>query len=72
MLTFGVTFRRAGPTSVESEFVGWFVNGSYSVYIWGQEKHLRLGFGKEAGADPALDDVLVAVRYWLVRVLGGH
>eukprot|EP01052_Picozoa_sp_SAG31_P025985 SAG31_NODE_2319_length_5944_cov_9.686056_7_plen_194_part_00 len=31
------------------------------MYIWGQQKHLRLGFGKDAGADAALDDVLVAV-----------
>jgi hypothetical protein len=51
-----------GPTSVASEFFGWFVNGSYSLYLWGPNRHLRLGFGPDAGADQAVDDVLVATN----------
>ena len=51
-----------GTTSVASEFVGWFVNGSYSVYLWGPARHLRLGFGPDASADPGLDTVLTATN----------
>ena len=49
-----------GPTHITTQFVGWFVNGSYSVYIWTPEpRQLRLGFGEW---DPTLDDVLIATN----------
>lgn len=51
-----------GTTSVNSDFVGWFVNGSYSVYLWGPSRHLRLGFGRDALADPEQDTVLEATN----------
>jgi len=49
-----------GPTDTTSRFVGWFVNGSYSVYLWlPTARQLYLGFSEqdEAGADPAQDNV---------------
>ena len=52
-----------GPTSVQSQFVGWFVNGSYSVFLWlPTHRLLSLGFGDEVGADSLQDNVLVATN----------
>ena len=46
-----------------AQFVGWFVNGSYSVHLnTPKHRQLRLGFGPDASADPALDTVLVATN----------
>jgi hypothetical protein len=46
-----------------AQFVGWFVNGSYSVFLNTPEhRQLRLGFGPDAAADPDLDTVLVATN----------
>ena len=64
-----------GPTDTTSRFVGWFVNGSYSVYLWlPTARQLYLGFGEqdEAGADPAQDNVLVATNDVLLVERGGN
>lgn len=46
-----------------NQFVGWFVNGSYSLWInTPTPRHLRLGFGPEFGADDTKDTVLIATN----------
>ena len=46
-----------------NQFFGWFVNGSYSLWIdTPTPRHLRLGFGPELGADATQDTVLVATN----------
>jgi hypothetical protein len=56
----------ACPKGVEctnNQFVGWFVNGTYSLWInTPTPRSLRLGFGADASADEALDNVLVATN----------
>lgn len=54
-----------GQTSVESQFVGWFVNGSYSVHLWlpTKRRQLTLGFTSAPGAaDAASDTVFIALN----------
>ena len=54
-----------GQTSVASQFVGWFVNGSYSIHLWlpTKRRQLTLGFTTLPGsADLASDTVLVATN----------
>jgi hypothetical protein len=46
-----------------NQFFGWFVNGSYSLWIdTPTPRHLRLGFGAGFGADSMHDTVLIATN----------
>lgn len=46
-----------------NQFFGWFVNGSYSLWInTPSPRHLRLGFGPGFGADAIQDTVLIATN----------
>lgn len=50
-----------GPTNTPSRFLGWFMDGSYSVLLWTPlQRALVLGFGANRSSDAAQDQVIVA------------
>jgi len=52
-----------GQTNTLAQYVGWFMDGSYSVWLWTPTPRiLSLGFGANVTADPLLDKIVVATN----------